>query len=80
MSYHQRAAAKQRTNVSVNADLLAQARALGINVSAALEEKLTDLIRTEREKQFLSENRDAIMDANAFVARHGVFSDGRRRF
>ena len=71
---------KRRASVSIDRDLLEQAKELKIGLSAALEAKLSELIRIEREKQWLARNREAIADANAFIAKHGVFSDGLRRF
>ncbi|HET8728801.1 MAG TPA: type II toxin-antitoxin system CcdA family antitoxin, partial [Alphaproteobacteria bacterium] len=56
---YDKASPKRRTNVSVNADLLEQARALNVNLSAALEEKLVEIVRREREKRWLEENRAA---------------------
>lgn len=73
-------APRKTTNLSVNADLLAQAHKLEINLSKALEEKLLELLRADRQKRWLEANAAAIQDANDFVAKHGVFSDGLREF
>ena len=71
---------KARTNVSVDADLLAEARTLGINVSAVLEIGLRATVADARRQRWLDENRDALADANAFLAEHGLWSDGKRQF
>lgn len=73
-------APKKAANVSVNSDLLQQAKALGINLSKALEERLAQLVREQRQQLWLSENTDAIEAYNCRIAEQGVFSDGRRRF
>ncbi len=73
-------APKKPTNLSINSDLLQQARALRINLSQALEEHLTDLVRQKRRQRWLEENRDAIDDYNRKVATSGVFSDQLRSF
>jgi antitoxin CcdA len=73
-------APKKPTNVSVNADLLRQARELDINLSQALEERLIERILTERQRRWLDENKVAIEDYNRRVELEGVFSDGLRRF
>lgn len=71
---------KRPTNVSVSAELLDQARELDVNLSATLEQALTDLIRRRRRDQWFAENRDAIAAYNAHVEESGVFSDGLRSF
>ena len=73
-------APKKAANVSINSDLLRQAKALKINLSATLEDQLAHLIRRKRRAQWLDENRSALDDYNAFFEKHGVFSDGLRRF
>jgi antitoxin CcdA len=73
-------APKKPTNVSVNGDLLRQARELHINLSRALEERLVELVSAKRREEWLAENRDAIEEFNSKVDRNGVFSDGLRRF
>ena len=73
-------APKKAANVSINSDLLQQAKDLKINLSATLEDQLAYLIRRERRAQWLDENRAALDDYNAFVEKHGVFSDGLRQF
>jgi antitoxin CcdA len=73
-------AEKARTNVSIDANLLAEARALGVNVSAVLEVGLRATVAAERRRHWLDENRAALADANAFIAEHGLWSDGKRQF
>ena len=53
---------------------------LKINLSATLEREFVHLIRQKRRAQWLKENRPALDDYNAFVEKHGVFSDGLRQF
>jgi len=71
---------KTRTNVSVDAELLGLARKLGINVSAALEARLKELVAESRSLIWLEENKGAIEDANTFLERRGLWSDGKRQF
>lgn len=73
-------APKKAANVSINSDLLQEAKILKINLSATLEQELVHLIRQKRRAQWLKENRPALDDYNAFVEKHGVFSDGLRQF
>ena len=71
-------AAKKPTNLSIRSDLLADARALDINLSAELEKHLTEVIRQRRAEQWLADNREAIEGYNAFVKEHGLWSDELR--
>lgn len=73
-------AAKRTTSVSVNQDLLDQARALGINISGTLEQRLAELVAEARREQWLAENAEAIASYNERVEARGAFSDGLRRF
>lgn len=73
-------AAKKATNLSVNSDLLQQAKELKINLSQSLEEYLTQKIIEKKSQEWLVQNQDAINDYNERVNSRGVFSDGLRRF
>ena len=65
---------KRAANLSVSAELLDQAKALEINLSATLERALEEEVRARRRERWLAENREAIQGYNAWVAEHGVFS------
>lgn len=69
---------KKPTNVSINGELLADARAFGINISAVLERSLTDVVRQHRAEQWLRENREAIKAYNKFVEENGIWCDEYR--
>ena len=73
-------APKRPTNLSLNSDLLHQARALDINLSQVLEQALDAVVRQKRAEQWLQENREAITQYNLDVEENGVFSDGLRSF
>jgi len=72
--------AKKPTNVSINAELLAKAKSLDINLSATLESALKEKIRLKEQAQWLKENSDAMEAYNQFVERNGTFSDNVRKF
>lgn len=73
-------APKKAANLSINNELLQQAKELGINLSQSLEEILVDKVARRKEELWLEENRDAIEDYNRTIERRGVFSNGLRRF
>ena len=71
---------KKPANVSINEGLLLEAKALGINLSAALEAALTVEVRARKRAQWLEENREAIDAYNRRIERDGIWSDGLRGF
>ena len=73
-------APKRPTNLSLNSDLLHQARALDINLSQVLEQALDAVVRQKRAEQWFQKNREAISQYNLDVEENGVFSDGLRSF
>jgi antitoxin CcdA len=73
-------ARKQPTNLSIRSDLLRQARAREINLSKTLEESLEKILRAQDRQAWVEDNREAIEAANRFVAEHGLWSDGLRKF
>jgi antitoxin CcdA len=74
------AAPKKSTNLSINADLLSQAKQRHINLSQTLELRLAELLREEKCRNWQEENREAIEAYNRRIEADGVFSDGLRRF
>lgn len=73
-------APKKAANLSINADLLAKARELDINLSATLEQALAETLKNRLRDQWLAENKVAMEAYNDHVEKHGVFSDGARTF
>lgn len=64
--------AKRATNVSLSQDLVAEAKALGINVSQACQNGLAAEVKKAREAAWKQENREAIESYNAYVREHGM--------
>ena len=78
--FYDPSAQKKSTNLSINSDLLRQAKERHINLSQALEQRLAELLREENRRSWQVENREAIEDYNHRIEAHGTFSDGLRRF
>ena len=78
MPVHDVAARKRRVNLTLNEDLVAQARAVTNNLSALIESLLTDYL--EREKRRRATEADAARQIvtvwNRFAERSGSFADG----
>lgn len=79
-AYYNPNAPKKSSNLSINSDLILQAKALKINLSKLLEEKLAIAIAVQKEELWLQENKEAIESYNEHVSQKGLFSDRLRRF
>ena len=65
---------KRAVNVFVDSDLLDEARQLRIDISETLERRLRTIVKAEREKRWLEDNREAIASINSFIDRHGLLA------
>jgi antitoxin CcdA len=63
---------RKPTNVSLDRALVEEARALGINLSQACEQGITQQVKQQRAERWLEENRAAIESSNAYVEKHGL--------
>lgn len=79
-AYYNQNAPKKSANLSINSDLIQQAKALKINLSKLLEEKLVQAIAAQKESVWIDENKEAIEEYNDRVSKNGAFSDRLRRF
>jgi antitoxin CcdA len=73
-------APKRPVNVSVNNDLLAQSKALKINISQLLETQLAKKVAECKRAAWKEENKQAIDDYNKRVSTDGLFGDNKRLF
>ncbi|NBC30767.1 MAG: acetoacetyl-CoA synthase [Spirochaetes bacterium] len=71
---------KKRTNVSIDGELLAEARERGMKLSPLLEEAIQRKLSEDAAETWLAENAAAIKAYNKDIAERGVFSDRLRRF
>lgn len=71
---------KRAANLTIDAQLLEEAKALGVNLSRVLEESLRQRVAEARQARWLEENAAAIEEHNQRVAKRGAFSDRLRRF
>ena len=67
--------AKRPMNFSLNAELVDNVNAYGVNGSAVAEDALRARIVAEEAQAWLEENREAIAAQNAWTAKRGVFAD-----
>ena len=70
-----RAPTRRPVNLSLDAALVEEARALGIPLSAAVESALRETVRVAREARWREENREAMAEYNTRVDAAGAFGE-----
>jgi antitoxin CcdA len=63
---------KARTNVTLDAALLAEARAFELNVSAIAEGALETAVKAEKARRWYEENAEAIEQRRRWIEEHGM--------
>jgi len=63
---------KQRTNVTLDAGTLAQARALGLNVSAISDAALAEAVAQRQARQWAAENAAALAERRDWIEENGL--------
>ncbi|MDP2786076.1 MAG: type II toxin-antitoxin system CcdA family antitoxin [Sulfurimicrobium sp.] len=71
---------KKATNITLSADVLNEAKSLGINISQACDQFLRELVRQEQERRWQAENAEFIAAYNAGVERDGLPLEAWRTF
>ena len=71
---------KKATNITLSADVVNEAKALGINISQACDQFLRELVTREQERRWQSDNAEFIAAYNVGVERHGLPLDTWRTF
>jgi antitoxin CcdA len=64
--------ARKATNLTLDSQLVEEARSLKVNVSRAAEAGIADAVRLEKLRLWQEENAEAIADTNAWVDRNGL--------
>lgn len=63
---------RKSTNLTLTASLVAEARALRVNISQAAEVGIAAAVAQRRQACWLSENQEALDSSNAFVEQNGL--------
>lgn len=69
---------KRAVNLSIDADLIDEAKAAGTDLSALLERALRDELKERRWQAWREDNKEAIGSMNRYVEKHGLLSDRYR--
>ncbi|HET7504318.1 MAG TPA: type II toxin-antitoxin system CcdA family antitoxin [Kofleriaceae bacterium] len=72
---HDPKAAKRTVSLTINSEVYAQAKQLGINASQVAEEALIHQVARVRAEQVQAEIRKDLAAASSYMARHGSFAD-----
>ena len=73
-------APKKPTNLSLNKDLLSEAKRLKINLSATLEQALAKEVKARQKDEWLKNNKASLEACNKLAEENGLFSDSFRAF
>jgi antitoxin CcdA len=71
---------RRATNVSLPAAMVAEAKALGINVSRACETGIQAALSAERERRWRKENASAVAAYNRWIEENGIPLEEFRSF
>ncbi len=74
------AQSRKPTNLSLDSALLAEAKALKVNLSRAAEEGVRVAVSAAKAEQWKAENAAALRSSNAYVERNGLPLDSFRQF
>ena len=66
------AARKKATNLTLDPELLEQARVLEVNLSRAAEDGVREAVARARAERWRTENAAALRSSNAYVDEHGL--------
>ena len=67
-----RSPSRKSVNLSINAELLAEAKALKVNVSRAADAGVAEAIKARRTELWLEENGKAIDENNRYFQENGL--------
>ena len=71
---------RRATNVSLSPELVAEARAMGVNLSRACEAGLRAELKSEHWRRWQDENAGAIRSSSKWVEENGLPLDPCRQF
>ena len=63
---------RKATNLSIDQNLIAEAKALDLNVSRLAEESIAAAVREEKNRRWKEENQEAIESWNEWVRENGL--------
>ena len=79
-TYNKEKSLKKATNLTLNTEVLAEAKKLGINISKACDAFLESLVRQEKERLWKLDNAKFISEYNQITDEEGLPLDKWRSF
>ena len=79
-TYNKEKSLKKATNLTLNTEVLAEAKKLGINLSKTCDAYLESLVKQEKERRWKLENSEFIASYNKTVNEEGLPLDQWRTF
>ena len=73
-------AVRQPANLSIDSQLMAEAKGLNVNVSRAAEAGIAEAVAAEKTRLWKLENRATMNAWNDYVDKHGIPLAGHRQF
>lgn len=71
---------RKPTNLSLDSELLKEAKLLGINVSRSAEAGIAEAVKLYKQKKWLQDNASALESSNAYVEANGLPLAQHRQF
>ena len=71
---------RKPTNLSLDSDLLEEAKALGINISRSAEAGIGEAVKLRKQEKWLKENATALASSNVYVEANGLPLARHRQF
>ena len=80
MSLRRQPAQREAVELQLDGALMADAKALGLDATAVMEEALRKSVAAEKAKRWREENAEAIRLSNEELAENGLWCDEHRLF
>ena len=71
---------RKPTNLSLDTDLLKEAKILGINVSRSAEAGIAEAVKLRKQENWLKDNAQALASSNAYIEANGLPLAKHRQF
>ena len=79
-NFYDQGAPKKPAHLSINSDILRQAKLQRINISDVCERGLVEALKERKRQEWLASNKDAIEEYGSFIEENGCFADKLRAF